>query len=581
MKNSKKAVSTRITRVFFTFAFFIFQIVFITTNIVQASTFFEDSSPTIIQDNIADNNEKIRTQNKELIQNALIETIQSNDINIDITNEIINNEPQTTNETTNPETQEEATSEPVIEMILGGQEVKASIESLPTNFIYDNNGNLTQDDQYKYTYDALNRLIRVNLKSNNKLIASYLYDAQNRRVSKTVGNKTTDYTYAGSQVSDEYTRKGTTRTHVRTYVYGPEGVDDLVFTDGPEGLRSYHKDGLGSVVAVTDEDGDVLETYNYEPYGEVTIYNPAGLELNESAIGNEVLFTGQRLDPETGNYYYKARYYLSKLGRFLTRDPIGYKDGMNLYSYVGGNPIINTDPSGLYQEDFHYYNIYYLGRMAGLSDPISNLIAMSSQYVDDSPMTDPYHLGYNENYNMLSDFHFINSDNVTATTRNPESLKNEIQDALSNNDYVTTGILLHTYADSWSHESFTAWDNENINGNNLLFTSGHFPAGKAPDQPYKNIPKAMEASLSIYNILNDHSGSNRLNLNIVKHDISGMFITKKIQSKRIKAWQKMMKDKGLGNIKYDKNLADKTIGQGFFGNKLVDILVNRKRGKSS
>jgi RHS repeat-associated protein len=84
-----------------------------------------------------------------------------------------------------------------------------------------------------------------------------------------------------------------------------------------------------------------VERYSYDVFGEPSA---------TSSIGNPYLFTGREYDNETGNYYYRARYYNPSIGRFLQPDPVGHADSMNLYSYVGNNPLNWIDPYGLQKE---------------------------------------------------------------------------------------------------------------------------------------------------------------------------------------------------------------------------------------
>ena len=91
-------------------------------------------------------------------------------------------------------------------------------------------------------------------------------------------------------------------------------------------------------IGLTDTTGNLVEAYRYNAYGQ---------PLQVSTVGNPYMFTGRRFDSETGLYYYRARYYSPQLRRFIEPDPIGFEGGMNLYAYVGNDPVNLIDPYGL------------------------------------------------------------------------------------------------------------------------------------------------------------------------------------------------------------------------------------------
>ncbi|HRS88496.1 MAG TPA: RHS repeat-associated core domain-containing protein [Smithellaceae bacterium] len=86
--------------------------------------------------------------------------------------------------------------------------------------------------------------------------------------------------------------------------------------------------------------GNVVQRYEYDSFG--------NMSLKPHFIKQPFTYTAREFDPETGLYYYRARYYDAKVGRFITRDPIGFEGGINQYAYVGNNPVNRIDPFGLF-----------------------------------------------------------------------------------------------------------------------------------------------------------------------------------------------------------------------------------------
>ena len=116
---------------------------------------------------------------------------------------------------------------------------------------------------------------------------------------------------------------------------------DVSYSFGPvtrnkagESLESldYHCNQQYSVTALTDSSGNVSERYAYTAYGQPTFLNASGTAQTSSAANNRYTYTGREWDATLGLYHFRARWMSGLTGRFLTRDPIGYADGLGPYN---------------------------------------------------------------------------------------------------------------------------------------------------------------------------------------------------------------------------------------------------------
>jgi len=208
------------------------------------------------------------------------------------------------------------------------------------NLTYDLNRNMTSITNFcgttNYTWDARNRLVAVNGYNSDcsALTATFQYDALGRRIEKTVNGTSFQYVYDGLDIIQVKQGSVVAINYIRSL-----NIDEpfaRIQSDGS--VRYYLKDAIGSVIALTDENGAIKTQYSYGPFGSAAT---AG-----DTSDNAFQYTGRENDG-SGLFYYRARYYNPELQRFISEDPIRFDGGVNFFAYVGNNPINFIDPKGL------------------------------------------------------------------------------------------------------------------------------------------------------------------------------------------------------------------------------------------
>lgn len=220
------------------------------------------------------------------------------------------------------------------------------------SYTYDNNGNLLdKSDGTVYEYDYENRLTSVTLPDTS--LVSYTYSPEDDRLSKTTSVGTIYYVYDREDLIMEL---DTGSIEQARYTHGP-GVDDPISMNRA-GVKSYYlANGLGSITSLADEIQNSVATYRYDDFG--SILEETGTSMNPYK------FTAREHDEDIGLYYYRARYYDSSLGRFLSKDPAGTVFEDNLYVYVENNPATYKDPTGNYYVKGMIESVFWGGLALG------------------------------------------------------------------------------------------------------------------------------------------------------------------------------------------------------------------------
>jgi len=210
--------------------------------------------------------------------------------------------------------------------------------------VYDARGRLTNDNAgATYTWNSAARLTSY---SRPDGAASFTYDALGQRVSRTASGATRNYVLNYATVLPTVAAVQSAGADLRYYIYTPQG--SLLFSvEAATGAhRFYSFDNSGSTTLLTDDTGTITDAYGISPYGEAVTARTGNTTDNPFTWQGQF---GVMQEPGSGLFYSRFRYYDSSTARFLSRDPVVSPSPrqINPYQFAAGNPVTNTDPSGL------------------------------------------------------------------------------------------------------------------------------------------------------------------------------------------------------------------------------------------
>jgi RHS repeat-associated protein len=220
-----------------------------------------------------------------------------------------------------------------------GNRLDNVIDSTLRHYLYDENGNTTDDGMRTFIFDQGQRLLQV--KQGTTVLVENEYDGKGRRVIKRANDGATvtmfHYDLEGRLIV-ETEPSGNLKVE---YIY-LEGrpLAQIRHTGSSEATYYYHDDHFGTPKMMTDGTGTVVWRVETDPFG-----NEIGTPL--MTVENNLRFPGQYFDAETGLHQNYFRDYDPKTGRYIQADPIGLKGGVNTYAYVENSPATKIDPLGL------------------------------------------------------------------------------------------------------------------------------------------------------------------------------------------------------------------------------------------
>ena len=207
---------------------------------------------------------------------------------------------------------------------------------------FDDNGNMTENPwstiEQKYVYDETKRLKQIK-DSNQNVVAQYYYDPFGRRLWKDVGGTRTYFMYANEGLIAEFDGNG---NEICSYGYvpGSQWTTNPLFQKRNSSYYWYLNDHIGTPQKLIDSAGTVVWAARYDSFGNTI--------LDVATIENNLRFSGQYYDTESGLHYNWNRYYDPFLGRYLQSDPLGLDAGMNFFVYASNSPLNYIDPKGLH-----------------------------------------------------------------------------------------------------------------------------------------------------------------------------------------------------------------------------------------